>query len=205
MFRVWESDTSAFVTALASILTVIIALAAAVFAWRQVREARRLREAQAQPFVIADIQPGRVWANYLTLVIENIGTTLARDVRVAFDPPLSTTLEGSDLPGGKLLKDGIAALPPGRRIETLFDLSHDRLDRKLPMRFAVTVRFSDFRGKEQEQLPYVIDLSYMYDLEMIGEKTIHDMAESLEKIRREIERWRSTRGAGATGAASPSC
>lgn len=198
MFQIWESETSAYIVAVSSLGTVLVALIAAWFAWRQVGEARRLREAQAQPFVVVDIEPGRVWENLLVLVIENIGNTLARDVKMAFDPPLSTTLKDSDLPGGVLVRDGIAVLPPGRRIETLFDVSHDRLEQKLPMRYGVTVEFSDFRRKHREQLPYVIDLGYLYDLDMIGEKTLHDVAASLDKIRQEIERWRSPQGKGLT-------
>lgn len=196
MVHVWDSDTSAYAVAVSSLCTVAIALAAAFFAARQVREARRTREAQAQPFVVVDIQPGKVWANCLTLVIENIGTTLARDVKITFDPSVTTTLSDSGLPGGALLQEGIAVLPPGRRIETLFDMSHDRQQEALPLRYEVTVEFADFRSKQMEPLRYVVDLGYLYDLEFIGEKTLHNVAESLDKIRREIERWRSSRGPG---------
>lgn len=196
MFRVWDSDTSAYVVAVSSAGTLLIAVLAAWFAWRQVGEARRLREAGGQPFVVVDIRPGKAWANLLTLVIENTGTTLARDVKITFDPPMTTTLHDSKLPGGVLIQEGIEALPPGRRIETLFDLSHDRHEQNLPMRYAVTVSFSDFRGKRIEQLRYVIDLAYLYDLRLIGEKTVHDVATSLDLIRQEIQRWRSPRGPG---------
>lgn len=197
MFQAWDTKTSAFITAVASICTVLIALGAALIAVRQVREARRLREAQAQPFVVVDIEPGRVWANWLMLVIENIGTTLARDVHLTFDPPLTTTLQDSNVDGARFLRNGIAALPPGRRIESLLDLSHIRIEQNLPMRYAVKVKFSDFRGEEQT-LNYEVDFSYLFDLEMAGEKTVHNVAESLDQIRREIERWRSSRGPGIT-------
>lgn len=196
MSGIWDSDTSTFVVALSSVGTLLTALTAAVFAWRQIREARRTREAQAQPFVVVDIQPGRVWVNLLTLVIQNTGTTLARDVRIAFDPPLTTSLTDSKLPGGVLVSEGITALPPGRRIEMLFDLSHERLEQQLPMRYTVTVDFSDFRRRRMSQLAYVVDLTYLYEMRIIGEKSVHDIAVSLDEIRQEIQRWRSTQGPG---------
>ncbi|MDQ3642327.1 MAG: hypothetical protein M3450_12895, partial [Actinomycetota bacterium] len=48
------------------------------------------------------------------------------------------------------------------------------------------------------QLPYVIDLNYLYDLRTIGEKSLHDVAESLNKLNQEIASWRSPQGPGIT-------
>lgn len=47
---------------------------AAVVAWRQVREARRLREQQIRPFVVVDFEVDR---SLFFLAISNVGTTLA--------------------------------------------------------------------------------------------------------------------------------
>jgi hypothetical protein len=49
-----------------------------LFVWRQVREARKLREEQARPFVIVDFDPG--FLVYLT--VENLGRTIARDISI---------------------------------------------------------------------------------------------------------------------------
>lgn len=196
MVHVWDSETSAYVAALAQVGTFVIALVAAVFAWRQVREARKTREAQSQPFVVVDVVPGKLWPNRLTLVVENIGSTLARDVKLTFNPPLSSSFDDNALAKSVLIREGISVLPPGRRIETLFDYSHDRLERKLPMRYEVIVDFTDHRGKAEESLPYVLDMEYLYDLEFESEKTLHNVADSLDKIRRQMEGWRSLRGRG---------
>jgi len=187
---VWGADTSAFIAALAQVATAVVAVAAAIFAWRQVTEARRTREAQAQPFVVVDIQPGRAWMNWLTMVVENIGKTLAKDVRITFDPPLTTTVKDNDLAKSVLIREGVAVLPPGRRVETLFDLSHDRLKQGLPMRYEVTVSFRDYRNRQQESLPYIIDLTYLYDLEPLGEKTMHNLVDEVHQLREELEKLR---------------
>jgi hypothetical protein len=64
----------AAVTAWAAWATVGIYVVIGLFAWRQVREARKLREEQARPFVIVDFEP-----NFLVyLTVENLGRTMAR-------------------------------------------------------------------------------------------------------------------------------
>jgi len=192
---VWDTATAASVAALAQVATAVVAVAAVIFAWRQVTEARRTREAQAQPFVVVDIEPGRAWMNWLTLVVENVGKTLAKDVRITFDPPLTTTVKDNDLTKSVLLREGIAVLPPGRRIETLFDLSHDRLEQGLPMSYEVSVSFRDYRNRQQESLPYIIDLTYLYDLEPLKENTMHDLVGEVSKLRGELEKFhRHTQG-----------
>ena len=128
--------------------------------------------------------------NWLTLVVENIGTTLAQDVRITFDPPLTTAAANNSLTTSALLRDGIAALPPRRRIETMFDLSHERLEAGLPMRYEVTVSFRDARGRQQRPLPYAIDLSYLYDLDTVRADSVHDLVAEVRRLRVEVERWR---------------
>lgn len=186
----WDADTSAFAAAVAQVVTAAVAVLAAAFAGWQVLETRRTRHAQAQAFVVVDVVPGNPWMNWLTLVVENIGTTLARDVRITFNPPVTTAASTNGLVDSVLLREGVSMLPPGRRIETLFDLSHDRLEQRLPMRYEVTVTFSDFRGHEENPLTYQIDLSYLYDLEPLGERTTHHLVEEVSKLRQEVERWR---------------
>jgi hypothetical protein len=100
----------------------VVIVAAAVVAWRQVKEARRLRdeqrrlrEEQARPFVLIDFHP---WSTIIELKITNTGRTLARDVRFAFDPPLTTTHDTSgrgNLMELNVFKTGIPHSRRGRR------------------------------------------------------------------------------------------
>jgi len=181
-------------SALGTCVTALVAVIAALFAWSQVREARRTREERSQPFVVVDIQPSRVWHNLLLLVVENIGTTLARDVLIGFQPALTTSLPDSHLPGSALLREGIPSLPPRRRIEMLFDTSHDRLKAGLPLRHDVTVKFKDARGRAQEPLRYVIDLAFLYELEVVEEHNAHHAAEALEKVSDTLKSWSTSGG-----------
>lgn len=178
-FSAWTpQDWATFGT----LATTVIALAAAVFAGRQVLEARRTREAQAQPFVVVDIQSSPVWGNILNLVVENIGTTLATEVKVAFEPPLESSQPDLDIADSALVAEGIPALPPTRRIEALFDASHNRLKKDLPMRYEATVSCKDARGRAVETLRYTIDLGYLYGMERIDEYGMHHAADALRDI-----------------------
>ena len=119
-----EGTNWAAVAAWAAWATVAIYIVIGLFAWRQVHEARKLREEQARPFVIVDFEPG--WLVYLT--VENVGRTMAKDVRIKFDKSLETTLERPhELDESPLFREPIPALPPGKKIRVLFDQFSERL------------------------------------------------------------------------------
>ena len=130
----WQWGASAW-----SALTFVVLVAAAVVAWRQVKEAQRLREEQARPFVIIDFDP---FSTLIELTITNTGTTLARNVQFEFTPPLTTTHD--DMPGrGNLMdlnvfKNGIPSLAPGKEIRLFFDQFPARIDQQLTMMYIGT-------------------------------------------------------------------
>lgn len=201
--------------------TLIVAVVAARYAARQVREARaqveearrtreqqaeqarreseegtereqRLREEQARPFVVVDFEPSPVWGNIIDIVFENVGKTLARNVRFTFDPPLESSQrarDGYDFAKSALLTSGIPAMPPGKRVTALFDLSHERVNTDLPMAYRVRVDLQDSQERDQEPLEYVLDLNFRYGLRRVESKTVHDVAKSLKEIERATARW----------------
>lgn len=202
----WTSaDWSAFgslVQAAATVAAFVVAVVAAMYAKRQwksqqiaVSEAReredRLREEQARPFVVVDFEPSPVWGNIINLVVENVGKTLAKNVRFEFDPPLQSSMSGQgyDVASSVLLTQGIPAMPPGKRVTALFDMSHDRIAADLPMTYRVTVRSDDSADRSQEPLEYVLDLSFRYGLRRVEAKTVHDVAKTLKEIEKQVSRW----------------
>jgi hypothetical protein len=178
-------------SALGTVVTAVVAVVAGVVAVGQLREARRLRKAQSQPFVYVDIQLSRTVFGVLHLVIENTGTTLARDVRMSFTPALRTSLTDSELPGGSLLREGISVLPPRRRLEVIFDYAAERDRAELPTKYEVVVIFSDSFGKELEPLTYVVDFGHIYEAEYVRERSIDDMARALDEISKSVQGWSS--------------
>ena len=176
-------------SAIGTMATAIIALAAAGFAAAQVLEARRAREDRTRPFVVVDIVPSKTSPLLLLLVVENIGQTLARDVKLKFDPPLRTTFEQRAIEDSSLVTEGILSMPPGRRIEGLFDQGPARSESDLPMRYDVTVELRDARGREQEALQYVLDLGPIFGLTFTQELSIHHAAKALQNIDKRTKQW----------------
>lgn len=168
-----------------TLVAVLVAAVAAYIAWGQWRD-------QARPFVVVDLEPSEAWGNVINLVIENVGKTLATDVRMEFDPPMTSSMsneQGYRFAEAPLFKNGIPSMPPGRRFEALFDLSHKRLEAGLPMTFKVKVQCKDARGKQQPELEYLVDLSFRYDLRRTEIRTLHHVAKNLEDILRLLRDW----------------
>lgn len=172
-------------------VTAIIYVAILVYAIKQVSEAQRLRRAQVRPFVVVDIEPG--WILYLT--VENIGTTLARDVRFHFEPELSGTVRpDSELREAPLLRNGVKSLPPRKRYRIFFDSFIERTkEDKLPMEYVATATYTDDEGTTYKD-QYVLDLNAFLHASP-EEKGLPELVKEVEKIRKEVSKWTDrTRG-----------
>ncbi len=159
----------------------------------QGQQAQQLRDEQAAPVVVVDFEPSEVWGNFINLVIENVGQTLARDVKLTFTPPLRSSQENKDggfrIADSVLLKQGIPAMAPRKRIVTLFDVSHDRVNTNLPMTYDVKVEFTNWQAEPRPPLQYVLDLNFRYGLRRVEPKGIHHVAKSLSEIERSLRKW----------------
>jgi hypothetical protein len=188
----WGRDAATW-TALAAWATVAIYVFLGIFALVQVLQARKLREEQARPFVVVDFDPAR---ELFFLVIENIGRTVARNVVVRFDKPLTRSFEGSvELDEAPLFREPIPFLAPGKRIRVAFDTLPRRRERGLPLAYEATVRYEGPTGRK-----YGKGESYRLDMGMYAgaagaEKGLPDLVDEVESIRKELAKWRQgTRG-----------
>jgi hypothetical protein len=186
----------AAVAARAAWATVGIYIVIGLFAWRQVHEARKLREEQARPFVIVDFEPD--FLVYLT--VENLGRTMARDVTIHFDKLLETTLKDrpklDELP---LFREPIPTLPPGKKIRVLFDQFPARLDAGLPLTYDVTLRYQGPTGRKEWKHPYRLDLG-MYVGAALPTRGFRSLS---PKWRTSARRWRD--GGAPAPAVACSC
>ncbi|SET77159.1 hypothetical protein SAMN05421811_10457 [Nonomuraea wenchangensis] len=123
------------------------------------------------------------------LIIENVGPTLARNVRIIANPPFQRTL---DRPGEPefaetlLFTQGIPHLPPGRRLEVFMDLGFRLFATELPRQYEVTVK-ADGPFGPVEDLSYLIDLN-VFTASRINIKTVHQGVQELEKLRHQVEK-----------------
>ena len=180
------------VSAWAACATVLIYVVIGLFAWRQVREARKLREEQARPFVMVDFDAGFV----VYLTVENLGRTMAHEVTITFDKPLESSLrDPAEIAASPLFREPIPTLPPGKKIRVLFDSFDGRVEAKLPMAYEVTLRYKGPTGRKAFQESYPLDLG-IYRGSMLPQKGMPEIAAELENIRKEIKNWTGDGGRG---------
>lgn len=175
-------------SAVAAWATVAVYVVLAIFALRQVSEARRLREEQARPFVVAEFVPGLI----LMFRVQNHGKTAARNVTIDWETFPTTTRDEplwKDKNASVLFRSGIPFLPPGQTIETLFDHFPDRVAKALPMTFKVTVQYQSFDEKQTYTESYHLDLELYRGLRRVERKDIHHVAVALEKLRDTTAKW----------------
>ncbi|MFI1394260.1 hypothetical protein [Streptomyces sp. NPDC020681] len=151
----------------------------------QLEEAKQARREQNEPYVVVDIQAEGRGSSVLYLVIENIGPTMARNVKISVSPEL-TSSHGEDV--GTSLNDAlartIAMLPPRRRLEYFFD-SHKRFDSGMPMTFDFTVTAHGPAGPVEE-LRYTVDLNVLTE-SLIGERPSKRLEEKVQKLTDEVK------------------
>lgn len=172
----------------------LLLLIAAIYARSQFREARQLREAQIRPFVVIDLDsPQRP---FFELVVKNIGTTMARDVRFEFEVMPESTISHAALDRFKMFSDGIATLPPGKEIRTLFDNAIKRFKADLPDVYKVHVSYRDHEGKQSFREEIDLDFGLYWNRLSVTRHGLHEMHEQLKSISTEMSRWTAHPGGG---------
>jgi hypothetical protein len=182
----WQAWGSV-IAAGAAVLTLLAAIAAAIVAWGQLRESRDLRREQAQAYVVAYAEAlDRISPTLVDVVIENLGTTGARNVTVTSTPPLQRTgTQGAyrDV----ILPTSIPFLAPRQQVRTHWDRTVERSrDQTLPHRHEVAVTYIDTFGKQHREV-FVLDWTVFKDRMFTAEKTIHHAAKSLAEIAQALK------------------
>lgn len=181
----WISLGTAVVAVIAAVISAWQAHIARSSGQRQLELAERVHREQNEPYVIVDIQPYMPGHTLMVLVIENIGTTVARNVRVSSDRPLETTW--GEEPAEVLrqvLSRPISMIPPGRRLTYLFD-DHDRWETDLPSVYVFTVRAEGPYGAV-EPLEYTVDISTWAE-SLAGERPTLRLEEALGGIETQLQ------------------
>ncbi|WP_162795809.1 hypothetical protein [Nonomuraea lactucae] len=163
---------------------------------RQLALSEQIRREQSEPYITVDIVPSPIVSWVFLLVIENIGPTMARNVRITFNPPIQRVRDSDGrgalpMAEASMFREGIALMPPRRRIELFFDRTFDLVPSDLPKTYTVTVE-ADGPFGAVEPLTYKIDLN-MYDegYDRISPKNLHDGVQTLDKILTEIKKIRT--------------
>ena len=124
-------------------------------AHRQNELQEQARRDTAQPYVVIDVDVHPAQGQLLQVVARNLGQTMARDVRVRFDPPLPKKL-GSENGPFLALEQGLSHLPPGRSMSWSLGVSFSYFEEgTTPPVTQVTVTCTGPFG-ETEPLTYAV-------------------------------------------------
>lgn len=190
-------DASAWIAALSALVAVV----AVVFAAMQARHAhtqadasRRQTELQemthrdaAQPYVWVDFRPDDRNGFILDLVVKNEGPTVATDVVITFDPPLTSSLSADF--GARLT---LASLPPARTLRWHFEsattlFGNDDAQR----RYLVNVEAIGPFGPTPT-LTYPLDLNDYFKTAIAPAGTLHDITKEIKKVAAEVRKSASS-------------
>lgn len=188
-FYAWNPETwEAFGTC----VTAIVAIAAAIFAWRQVREAARLRKEQAEPYVAVSLESSLASQQFADLVIRNYGATAAYDVKVAITPvPRRSSGSGQGVEDVHI-PEILRTLVPGQEWRSFWDSAADRTKADLPDLHEATVTFYSKTGggrRRKHVLEYQLDFGSRKDTQYIRVLGMHDAAKALRDVAKEMHSW----------------
>ncbi|MFG3419990.1 hypothetical protein [Micromonospora sp. NPDC048063] len=199
LVRLWDwllrSNPDAW-AAVAGWTTAGIATVAGFIAYHQVKEAKRLRQEQAQPYVVAYMEPSQADQQIIDLVVKNFGTTAATDVRIQASPGLMRSGGSSGEVENVKLFDCLPVLVPQQEWRIFWDSGLSRKDTHLPDEYEVTVSYKDSRGNKLDDTKAVLDWGVYKSRLWVQVYGAHDTAKALRDMRDVFKSWAEGRSGG---------
>jgi len=159
----------------------------AIVSQKMLEEMKAGRDQEISPYVITyfDIAYGK---RLIYLVIKNIGKTVAKNVKLEFEPKLKNST-GDKIDNTPLIKEGIGSIPPGYEIKTLFDSAISYFgNEKLPLSYVAKVTYTGGLQGEPRTTQQTLDLSAYKGLRFHDEKGIDELVKEIEKLVRYNEK-----------------
>ena len=174
-------------TALAAIATmgaVLVAVAAAILALRQLSLARELNEDQARPYVIATFETSKGDRMAIDFVVKNIGATPARNLKIKFDKPYVRVneIKNYEFTTARFLLETVSSLAPQAELRNFFDAKNE-LDAvgKIQLTVKVDLEYLDRRGRKISER-FVLDPFSQFNSVAAEVFDIHDVAVTLRAL-----------------------
>lgn len=142
---------------LAAAFSALAAIITAVLASKSIRTASKENTERQQPVIVAELQPAKNSEVAVDLRIKNVGQTVARNVKVTFDPELDPDLVVEDRLSSFILEryaDPIPTIAPGQILSNIWHSGREvanesRLQNALstPEDFTVQIDYTGLGGK----------------------------------------------------------
>jgi hypothetical protein len=169
-----------------SILSLLVAGFSLIYVRRSAKASREQTKQQqqaakdaAQPMVWVDIRGDDGQDQALVLLLGNSGPSIARNVKVVFDPAPPSRVDIK--PIFEILKQGIASLPPGRTMKWALGEAHDIGDWHPDNAYRVRIEAEGPFGAI-EPLEYVISVDDLDGSPAEPPGNLHEVAAELREM-----------------------
>lgn len=153
---------------------------------KSVLELIETRDQETAPYIIAyfDVQTE---TSMIYLVVKNIGSTVATQVKLVFTPELKSSRDNGLLKEVGFIKDGIESMPPNYEIRTLVDSSPAYFgNNELPLKYNVNIKYYGGIDSKQRTASQLLDLSANKGVSYVRNKTMGNLVNVVEKLTNEI-------------------
>jgi len=145
----------------------------------QTKQQKQAAKDATQPMLWVDIRGDDGQGQALLLLLGNSGPSIARNVKVTFDPAPPSTLDIK--PILEILKQGITSLPPGRTMQWALGAAHNTNGRDAPNAYRVRIEAEGPFGAI-EPLEYVISLDDLQGTRAAPPGNLHAVAAELHEM-----------------------
>lgn len=151
------------------------------------QEMRNARDEENAPFVVVYLHYIHSQYRSIYLVVENVGKSIATDIRLEFSPALQVSeFNRKELEANTLLKDGIKSLVPNYKLFVTFDHLIHYLHGDFPIVYTVKVSYLGKKTLPPQILEYSLDLSYFKHISFVTEIGLGEIDQTLQHIAENI-------------------
>jgi hypothetical protein len=179
----WLNHYSAAITALATVVLTFITAYYAYINFGLLRENRELRSGMQRPELAVYVTAHEGWANFVNLVVENVGPGAAYDVRLSTDREFTV---GRDVDFGSLglFRHTLGFLATRQRIEHLLAVMVTELFKE---QLEISAIYSDSQGEIYKK-KFAINFAVFENIARPAKHPLYSLAGSLEKIQENLEK-----------------
>jgi hypothetical protein len=146
----------------------------------QTRQQKQAAKDAAQPMLWVDVRGDDAQGQGLVLLLGNSGPSIARNVKVVFDPAPPATVDIK--PILEILKQGIASVPPGRTMQWALGAPHDSSDSDAHNAYRVRIEAEGPFGPIEPPLEYVISVDDLDGSRAAPPGNLHAVAAELREM-----------------------
>jgi len=143
-----------------------------------------MREAQTEPRIYVTIQPREEWVNFIDMIIQNAGLSLAYNIKFEVNPDFEYA-KGKFLSELGFMKKGLGYLAPYQKLQFFLTNIAENFEEKAKKPFEIKVVYQNSAGKTYEDV-YLIDFSQLIGLSQLGEPPLYKIAQNIESIQGDI-------------------